>query len=114
VLYAKVEKARDRPRPQSLSARLRRARVRYTEVGRARCRRKPRRNRNGPFLSSIVKRGGPTGVQLVASDAHAGLKKASAQMLDCLWQRCSLHMLREALAHVRKDHQGMVAALQRL
>jgi mutator family transposase len=52
-------------------------------------------------------------VQLVVSDAHAGLKKAIAQVLGCPWQRCSVHFLREALGHVRKDQQGMVAALLR-
>src|SRR5947199_7389076 len=64
------------------------------------------------FLRSLVERG-LTGVQLVVSDAHAGLKKAIAQVLGCPWQRCSVHFLREALGHVRKDQQGMVAALLR-
>jgi transposase-like protein len=64
------------------------------------------------FLRSLVKRG-LTGVQLVISDAHAGLKKAIDQVLGCAWQRCSVHFLREALGHVRKDQQGMVAALLR-
>jgi putative transposase len=64
------------------------------------------------FLRSLVKRG-LTGVQLVISDAHAGLKKAIAQVLGCPWQRCSVHFLREALGHVRNDQQGMVAALLR-
>jgi transposase-like protein len=64
------------------------------------------------FLRSLVERG-LAGVQLVVSDAHAGLKKAIAQVLGCPWQRCSVHFLREALGHVRKDQQGMVAALLR-
>ena len=64
------------------------------------------------FLRSLVERG-LTGVQLVVSDAHAGLKNAIAQVLGCPWQRCSVHFLREALGHVRKDQQGMVAALLR-
>ena len=64
------------------------------------------------FLRDLVKRG-LTGVQLVVSDAHAGLKKAIGQVLGCPWQRCSVHFLREALGHVRKDQQGMVAALLR-
>jgi putative transposase len=64
------------------------------------------------FLRSLVTRG-LTGVQLVISDAHAGLKKAIGQVLGCPWQRCSVHFLREALGHVRKDQQGMVAALLR-
>lgn len=64
------------------------------------------------FLRSLVERG-LGGVELVVSDAHAGLKKAIAQVLACPWQRCSVHFLREALGHVRKDQQGMVAALLR-
>ena len=64
------------------------------------------------FLRSLVERG-LTGVQLVVSDAHAGLKNAIAQVLGCPWQRCSVHFLREALGHVRKDQQGMGAALLR-
>src|SRR5215218_6115595 len=64
------------------------------------------------FLRSLVERG-LTGVELVVSDAHAGLKKAIGQVLGCPWQRCSVHFLREALGHVRKDQQGMVAALLR-
>ena len=64
------------------------------------------------FLRSLVERG-LQGVELVVSDAHAGLKKAIAQVLGCAWQRCSVHFLRESLGHVRKDQQGMVAALLR-
>jgi transposase-like protein len=64
------------------------------------------------FLRSLVERG-LTGVQLVVSDAHAGLKRAIAQVLGCPWQRCSVHFLREALGHARKDQQGMLAALLR-
>jgi transposase-like protein len=64
------------------------------------------------FLRSLVKRG-LTGVQLVVSDAHEGLKNAIAQVLGCPWQRCTVHFLREALGHVRKEQQGMVAALIR-
>ena len=64
------------------------------------------------FLRSLVKRG-LAGVQLVVSDAHVGLKAAIAQVLGCPWQRCTVHFLRETLGHVRKDQQGMVAALLR-
>jgi putative transposase len=52
-------------------------------------------------------------VQLVVSDAHAGLKAAIGQVLACPWQRCTVHFLRETLGHVRNDQQGMVAALVR-
>ena len=64
------------------------------------------------FLRSLVQRG-LTGVQLVVSDAHAGLKKAIAQVLGCPWQRCTVHFLREALGHARREQQPMLAALLR-
>jgi transposase-like protein len=64
------------------------------------------------FLRSLVERG-LSGVQLVVSDAHAGLKKAIAQVLGCPWQRCSVHFLREALDHARREQQPMLAALLR-
>ena len=54
------------------------------------------------FLRGLVERG-LTGVQLVVSDAHAGLKKAIAQVLGCPWQRCTVHFLREALGHARRE-----------
>jgi putative transposase len=63
------------------------------------------------FLRGLVERG-LSGVQLVVSDAHAGLKKAIAQVLGCPWQRCSVHfpddreqageLLGAALERVRK------------
>jgi transposase-like protein len=64
------------------------------------------------FLRSLVERG-LAGVQLVISDAHAGLKKAIGQVLGCPWQRCSVHFLREALGHARREQQPMLAALIR-
>jgi transposase-like protein len=64
------------------------------------------------FLRGLVGRG-LSGVQLVVSDAHAGLKKAIGQVLGCPWQRCSVHFLREALGHARREQQPMLAALLR-
>lgn len=64
------------------------------------------------FLRSLLKRG-LTGVQLVVSDAHEGLKQAIAQVLGAPWQRCTVHFLREALGHARKAQQPMLAALIR-
>jgi transposase-like protein len=64
------------------------------------------------FLRSLVERG-LTGVQLVVSDAHAGLKKAIAQVLGCPWQRCGVYFMREALGHARREQQPMLAALIR-
>jgi putative transposase len=64
------------------------------------------------FLRSLVERG-LSGVKLVVSDAHAGLKKAIGQVLGCAWQRSSVHFLREALGHARREQQPMLAALLR-
>jgi transposase-like protein len=64
------------------------------------------------FLRSLVERG-LSGVRLVVPDAHAGLKRAIAQVLGCAWQRCSVHFLREALGHARREQQPMLAALLR-
>jgi putative transposase len=64
------------------------------------------------FLRGLVKRG-LTGVQLVVSDAHEGLKNAIGQVLGAPWQRCTVHFLREALGHARREQQPMLAALIR-
>ena len=62
------------------------------------------------FLRSLVARG-LRGVQLVISDAHEGLKQAIAAVLSgASWQRCRVHFMRNALAHVPKGVQNMVAA----
>jgi putative transposase len=57
------------------------------------------------FLRSLLARS-LTGVQLVVSDAHEGLKAAIARLLGCPWQRCSVHFLRDCLGHARKDQHG--------
>jgi putative transposase len=64
------------------------------------------------FLKGLVKRG-LRGVKLVISDAHEGLKHAIAKVLGATWQRCRVHWLRNALAHVPKGQQTMVAAALR-
>jgi putative transposase len=62
------------------------------------------------FLRSLKTRG-LHGVQLVISDAHAGLKAAiEAVLLGVTWQRCRVHFLRNVLAQVPKGHAEMVAA----
>lgn len=47
------------------------------------------------------------------SDAHEGLKAATAKTLSATWQRCRVHFMRNALAHVPKGQRQMVAALIR-
>lgn len=62
------------------------------------------------FLRALVARG-LSGVQLVVSDAHGGLKGAIAAILQgTSWQRCRTHFLRNALALVPKSAQELVAA----
>src|ERR671937_324172 len=62
------------------------------------------------FLRSLVARG-LSGVKLVTSDAHQGLKAAIAAVLQgASWQRCRTHYMRSALALVPKSAQQMVAA----
>jgi putative transposase len=60
-------------------------------------------------LCSLEKRG-LKGVKLVISDAHEGLKAAIAQVFKASWQRCRVHFMRNALAHVSKAEHSMVAA----
>ncbi|HEX2142104.1 MAG TPA: IS256 family transposase [Candidatus Limnocylindria bacterium] len=64
------------------------------------------------FLKGLVRRG-LKGVKLVISDAHDGLKHAIAKVLGATWQRCRVHWIRNALAHVPKGQQTMVAAALR-
>lgn len=69
---------------------------------------------DGAFWSEFLRalRGrGLTGVRLVISDAHAGLKEAiGSVMLGAAWQRCRVHFMRNALAKVPKGAADMVAA----
>jgi transposase-like protein len=61
------------------------------------------------FLRDLVRRG-LTGVKLVISDAHEGLKAAITRILSATWQRCRVHAMRNALAYVPKGQHTMVAA----
>ena len=64
------------------------------------------------FLKGLVRRG-LKGVKLVISDAHEGLKAAIRRVLGATWQRCRVHWMRSALAHVPKGQQSVVAAALR-
>jgi putative transposase len=64
------------------------------------------------FLRGLLRRG-LAGVRLVISDAHEGLKAAIAKVLGATWQRCRVHWMRNALAHVPKGQQTVVAAALR-
>jgi transposase-like protein len=61
------------------------------------------------FLRSLTRRG-LRGVKLVIADAHQGLKAAAAKVLNATWQRCRVHFMRNALAHVGVRQRQMVAA----
>jgi putative transposase len=61
------------------------------------------------FLKGLVKRG-LNGVKLVISDAHDGLRLAITRVLGACWQRCRVHWMRNALAHVPRGQHTMVAA----
>jgi putative transposase len=64
------------------------------------------------FLKGLLKRG-LKGVKLVIADAHEGLKHAVAKVLGAAPQRCRVHWMRNALAHVPKGQHSMVAAALR-
>ena len=64
------------------------------------------------FLRSLIGRG-LSGVRLVVSDAHEGLKAAIVKVLQASWQRCRVHFMRNALGHVPRRQHQMVAAVIR-
>jgi transposase-like protein len=62
------------------------------------------------FLRSLVSRG-LSGVLLVISDAHTGIRKAVRAVLHgASWQRCKVHFLRNVASKVSRGAQGMVLA----
>jgi putative transposase len=62
------------------------------------------------FLRSLVARG-LSGVRLVTSDSHRGLKSAvEAVLAGASWQRCRVHFMRNALSLVPKAAQQMAGA----
>jgi transposase-like protein len=65
------------------------------------------------FCRQLANRG-LSGVKLVTSDAHLGLKLAVQQVfIGATWQRCRVHFMRNALATVPKAAHQMVAATVR-
>jgi transposase-like protein len=61
------------------------------------------------FLRTLARRG-LSGVKLVVSDAHEGLKAAISKVLSATWQRCRVHFMRNALAHAGKSGRRVVSA----
>jgi putative transposase len=65
------------------------------------------------FLRHLVKRG-LSGVRLVISDAHEGLKQAiSVGLAGATWQRCRVHFMRNLLATVPQGTREAIAAVVR-
>jgi transposase-like protein len=65
------------------------------------------------FIKSLTARG-LTGVRLVISDAHTGLKDAIQSGLPgASWQRCRTHFMRNLLTRVPKSQQDFVASMVR-
>jgi len=64
------------------------------------------------FLRELKARG-LKGVQLAISDHHEGLKSAIARILDCPWQRCTVHFVRNMHGHCRRSDRGLVSAALR-
>ena len=65
------------------------------------------------FLRALKARG-LSGVALIVSDAHPGLKDAlDATFPGASWQRCRTHFMRNLLCRVPKSAQGLVATLVR-
>ena len=64
------------------------------------------------FLRSLRQRG-LTGLKLVITDAHEGLKGAISQVFTATWQRCRVHFMRNLAVTVPKTQQAMVTTLVR-
>lgn len=65
------------------------------------------------FLRELIERG-LSGVRLVISDAHQGLRNAIEQTLaGASWQRCCVHFMRNVHGKVHKTQQGVVTAAVR-
>jgi putative transposase len=64
------------------------------------------------FLRDLKQRG-LSGVQLVISDQHEGLKQAIARTMSAPWQRCTVHFTRDMVMHCRRDQRNLVAAALR-
>ncbi|MCE9553346.1 MAG: IS256 family transposase [Planctomycetes bacterium] len=61
------------------------------------------------FFQSLLKRG-LHGIELIVSDAHAGLKEARRACFHGIaWQRCQFHLMHNALAHVPRQEMKSAA-----
>jgi len=62
------------------------------------------------FLRSLADRG-LRGVKLVIADNHAGLRAAAGRVFRATLQRCRVHWMRNALAHIPKQQRPSVIAM---
>ena len=62
------------------------------------------------FLRGLTKRG-LSGVQLVISDDHEGLKAAIARVISYPWQRCTVHYADLPVMPTRVENRLQVVAL---
>jgi putative transposase len=63
------------------------------------------------FLRSLLDRG-LSGVKLVISDDHNGIKAAASQCIPgAAWQRCRVHFMRNALAYVTTRERNVVSSM---
>ena len=53
---------------------------------------------------------GPCEGELVISDACEGIKAAVTKLMNATWQRCRVHTMHNALAHVGKSNRRVVSA----
>jgi len=61
------------------------------------------------FLRALARRG-LRGVKLVVSDGHEGIKAAVTKVMNCTWQRCRVHFMRNVSAHAGKSARRVVTA----
>ena len=52
-------------------------------------------------------------MRLCVSDSHEGLKAAIARVLDCSWQRCCVHFVRDMHQNCRPAQRALVSAALR-
>jgi len=64
------------------------------------------------FLRSLADRG-LRGVKLIVADDHKGLRAAARRVFGAAQQRCRVHWMRNALAHVPAKSRAAVAAMLR-
>jgi putative transposase len=61
------------------------------------------------FLRKLTRRG-LSGVKLVISDAHEGIKASVSKVLNATWQRCRVHFMRNVLAHAGRQGRRVASA----